>query len=290
MADFKIVTETNADMSQQMVDELGIHAIPMRFVQEEVEYENYADGRQLAFGEFYKKLRAGSMSTTSQISMDQYRKEITPYLEQGLDILHIGFSSALSGSFNTCCITAKDLMEEYPGRKIILVDTLCISMGLGLLVNYAVQQKNNGKTMEEIEQWVLNNRDSFSHWFTVDDLAHLKRGGRLSGSAALFGTMLNIKPVLTINDGKLEPVDKVRGRRQSLDYIIEKAKSGAVNPKDYMVCVLHADALDDAKYVADKLKKELKPKDVLINFVGPVIGGHAGPGTIAIIFINKELV
>ncbi len=290
MANYKIVTETNADMTQQMVDELDIHAIPMRFVQEGVEYENYADGRQLAFSEFYTKLRAGNMSTTTQISMDQYRNEITPYLEQGLDILHIGFSSALSGSFNTCCITAKELMEEYPERKIILVDTLCMSMGLGLLVNYAVQQKNSGKTMEEVEAFVLNNRDAFQHWFTVDDLAHLKRGGRLSGSAALFGTMLNIKPILTLKEGKLEPVDKVRGRRQSLDYIIEKAKREAVNPKDYLMCVLHADAIEDAKYVADKLKKEVKPKEVLINFVGPVIGGHAGPGTIAVIFINKELV
>ncbi len=278
-------------MSPEMIEELGIHTIPMRFMQEGVEYENYADGRQLAFTEFYKKLREGHMSTTTQISMDQYRNEVTPFLEQGLDILHLSFSSGLSGSYNTSCIAAQELMEEYPERKIIIVDTLCMSMGLGLLVYYAAQEKNKGKSMQEVADWVERNRGSFQHWFTVDDLSHLKRGGRLSGSAALFGTMLNIKPILRLNEeGKIEPVSKIRGRRQSLDELFNKVKNEAYNQKEYAICILHADAIDDAKHLETKIKKELGAKNLYINYVGPVIGGHAGPGTIAVIYINKELV
>ncbi len=289
MSQYKIITETNADFSQEMINNLDVHAIPMRFIQEDVEYENYADGRQLAFADFYTKLRDGKMSTTNQISMDQYRREVTPFLEQGLDILHICFSSGLSGSYNTCCITANELMEEYPGRKIVIVDSLCASMGLGLLVYYAVQQKNSGKTLEEVAQWATNNRENIKHWFTVDDLTHLKRGGRVSSTSALVGTMLNIKPILNVQDGKLVSVDKARGRRKSLDMLFEQVKKEAYKPEEYIMSVVHADSLEDASYLQERFEKELGFKEVLVNFIGPVIGGHAGPGAIAVLFVGKEL-
>ncbi len=288
MNNYKIVIDTNSDIPQHMIDELCVHAIPMRFVLDGVEYENYADGRKYPFDEFYKKLRSGSISTTNQISFTQFFDEIKPILDEGLDVLYLSFSSGLSGSYNTCCLAAKELLEEYPERKIIVVDTLAASMGEGLIAYYAVQEKNKGKTMEEVAKWVEDNRLKVTHNVVVDDLNHLKRGGRLSGSSAFFGTMLNIKPLLHItNEGKLVPIEKIRGRRQSLDTLVSMAKNDIKNPSESIVFLSHADCEEEAQYIVDKIKSEVGVKEVVMNFIGPVVGGHAGPGTIAIFYMSN---
>ncbi len=291
MAQYKILTDTNIDLSAQMTQELDIHAICMRFVMGEKEYENYADGRQMAFKDYYVRLRGGETSTTNQISMEQFKQAAVPYLQQGIDVLHLSFSSGLSGSYNTCCIAAQDLKEEFPDRKIIVVDTLGASMGQGLVVWHAVQEKNKGKTIDEVAKWVQDNRLAISSWFTVNDLNHLKRGGRLSGSAALLGTMLDIKPILTVTDeGKLVSSDKVRGRRKSLDALVQKMQETAYDPENNVVFISHADCEEDANYVKQKIEEELKTKQVYVNFIGPVIGGHSGPGAVALFFASKKFV
>ncbi len=289
MSNYKIVTETNTDLSQKAIDDLNIHAIPMLFTQCDKEYKNYADGRELNHLEFYDRLKEGHMTTTAQISMEQFRKEICPYLDAGLDVLYIGFSSALSGTFSTCSIAAHDLREEYPERKIIMIDTLSVSMGEGLLVYYAALMQKEGKSIEEVEKWVLDNRLKVAHWFTVEDLFHLKRGGRLSGASAAIGTVMGIKPILYIaDDGKLVPNSKVRGRKQSLDVLVDKVLQKAENINDQVIFISHANCEEDAKYIENKIKYEAVPKDIVINLIGPVIGGHAGQGAIAVFYLAKS--
>ncbi len=286
---YKIITETNTDLPQNIIDELDVHAIPMLFTQCDKEYKNYADGRELNHFEFYEKLAQGHMSTTAQISMDTFANEVKPYLDAGLDIIYIAFSSSLSGTFSTCNIAAQELREEYPERKIILVDTLSASMGEGMLVYYAAKMQKEGKSIEEVEQWVLENRLKLAHWFSVEDLHHLKRGGRLSGASAAIGTVMNIKPILYINDeGKLVPNGKVRGRKQSLDELANKVIENAVDIENEYVFICHANCEDDAKYIANKIKYETKPKETIINMIGPVIGGHAGQGAVAVFFFAKS--
>ncbi len=289
MSNYKIITETNTDLPQKIIDELDVHAIPMIFTQCDKEYKNYADGRELDHLEFYERLKEGHMTTTAQISMEMFRQEVCPYLDKGIDILYIAFSSALSGTYSTCSVAAQDLREEYPERKIILVDTLSVSMGEGLLVYYAALMQKEGKSIEEVADWVSENRLKVAHWFTVLDLFHLKRGGRLSGASAAIGTVMGIKPVLYIDDeGKLTPNSKVRGRKQSLDILVDKVLKCADNLKDQVIFISHANCEEDAKYIESKIKYEAVPKDVIINMIGPVIGGHAGQGAIAVFYLANS--
>lgn len=289
MNPYKIITDSTTDLSPSMVDALDLHVIPMHFTVDGCDYLNTPDEKQLSSHDFYALLRSGKSSTTAQINGEVFKDELRPYLSQGLDVIYLGFSSGLSGTFNSARLAAEELAEEFPDRKVLSVDTLSASMGEGLLVWHAVQQKRAGLDIDALAAWVEENRLHLAHWFTVDDLNHLKRGGRVSGAAALVGTMLNIKPVLHVDDeGHLIPVSKVRGRRNSLEELVNHMKETAVDPASQTVFISHGDAPQDAEYVAKLVRERLGVTQIFINPIGPVVGTHSGPGTVALFFLATK--
>ncbi|MBQ2668089.1 MAG: DegV family protein [Clostridia bacterium] len=286
---YRIVTDSTIDLTQKMIAELELTVGTLKFTIEGDTYEDRSDKSELPTPKFYNMLREGKMSITTQINTEEFTDLFEPILAAGEDILYIGFSSGLSGTYQSACIAAEDLREKYPERKLYTVDSLSASMGQGLLVYHAVQLKKNGTDIDTLYQWLLDNRLSLCHWFTVNDLNHLKRGGRVSAATALVGTVLGIKPVLHVDDeGHLINVAKARGRKASLDMLVQKMEESAIDPDKQTIFISHGDCLDDAKYVADKVRAKFGTKKIEINFVGPVIGGHSGPGTIALFFIGKQ--
>ena len=224
-----------------------------------------------------------------QVNPEQAKSYFEQYLKDGIEVLYLAFSSGLSGSYNSAIIAAEELKESYPDLRVAVIDTLCASLGQGLLTHYAVTMKEAGKSLDEIASWVEENKLHLCHMFTVDDLNHLKRGGRVSSAAALFGPMLSIKPVLHVDDqGRLIPVSKARGRKASLLALVDHMEQTAVNPKDQTVFISHGDCLEDAKFVAEEIRRRLGTEDIRINYIGPVIGNHAGPGTVALFFLGTE--
>lgn len=291
MKDYKIITDSNCDLTPALIEELDVQVIPMEFVIGEKVYRNYPDERDMSTKEFYSRIRSGETSTTNQINTATFLDVFTPLLDAGQDIFYLAFSSGLSGTYNSACMAAEELRGRYPERTVLVVDTLAASMGEGLLVYYAVQQKRAGLSMQELEQWVIDHRNHLAHWFTVDDLNHLKRGGRVSSTAAFFGTMLGIKPVLHVDDeGHLIPVEKVRGRRQSLDALVRHMGKTAQLEHAKTVFLSHGDAQQDIDYVAAQVREKFPGTKIYINMIGPVIGAHSGPGTIALFFMadNKD--
>ena len=234
-------------------------------------------------------LRGGAMSTTSQINVETFREVAGKMARDGFDVLYVGFSSGLSGTFNSARIAFEDLSAEYPEHKFLAVDSLCASMGEGLLVYHAAQQQKAGRSIEETARWLEENKLHLAHWFTVDDLNHLKRGGRVSGAAAFFGTMLNIKPVLHVDDaGHLIPMEKVRGRKASLKALIDKIAELGIEPSEQVMFICHADCEVEARAVAEEMKARYGVKEVYINYIGPVIGSHTGPNTMGIFFVGTK--
>ena len=218
MREYKILTDSTTDLSPQLVAQTGVTVLPMTYTIGEKSYRNDPEETDLSSGDFYDMLRGGAMSTTSPINVETFREVAGKMARDGFHVLYVGFSSGLSGTFNSARIAFEDLSAEYPEHKFLAVDSLCASMGEGLLVYHAAQQQKAGRSIEETARWLEENKLHLAHWFTVDDLNHLKRGGRVSGAAAFFGTMLNIKPVLHVDDaGHLIPMEKVRGRKASLD-------------------------------------------------------------------------
>lgn len=289
MANYVLITDSTTDLPPAMIEQLDIRVIPLEFHIGNRTYLNVADGSTLPFHDFYDLLRSGESSSTSQINLVVFQERFEELLKQGQDILYLAFSSGLSGTYNAACIAAKDLLEKYPERKIVVVDSLAASMGEGLLAYYAATMRKEGKGLEEVAAWLEENKLKLCHWFTVDDLNHLKRGGRVSSTVAFVGTLLGIKPVLHVDDeGHLIPVSKVRGRRQSLDALVTKMQETCVNPKDQMIFISHGDALEDAQYVANQVREKMNIADLKINFIGPVIGSHSGPGTIALFFLGSK--
>ena len=265
-----------------------MRVIPMTFNMAGKDYKNYPDNREMSAHDFYEKLRAGGMSTTSQINQATFMDTFSPVLEEGKDVLYIGFSSGLSGTFHSATLAAEELEEKYPGRKVTVIDTLQASMGQGLAVYYAARQMQEGRSVEEIAAWFSENRLKVCAWFTVDDLMFLKRGGRLSGAAAVAGTLLGIKPVLHVNDeGKLIPMEKVRGRRASLDALVKHIKASELPLSQQVIFVSHGDCAEDAQYVIDAVKA-LGVARIEVNHIGPVIGAHSGPGTVAVFFLANK--
>lgn len=286
---YKIVTDSNIDMSQKMIADLDLSVGLMKFTIEGKTYTDQSDKSELPTPTFYNMLREGKTSTTTQINTDEFEKLFEPILQNGEDILYIGFSSGLSGTYQSACIAADELREKYPERKLYTVDSLSASMGQGLLVYHAAMLKKNGTDIDTLYTWLKDNLLKMCHWFTVDDLNHLKRGGRVSAATALVGTMLGIKPVLHVDDeGHLINVAKARGRKASLDMLVQKMEESAIDPEKQVIFISHGDCLNDAKYVADKIRAKFGTKKIEINFVGPVIGGHAGPGVVALFFFGKQ--
>lgn len=286
---YRIITDSTGDLTPELVRELDLTVIPMEFTVDGKSYHNYPDGHEMSAKAFYDLLRSGKTSTTAQINSQEFVEWADPMLQAGEDLLYIAFSSGLSGTCQSALLAKQELSEKYPDRKIYVADSLCASMGEGLLVYYAAKMQQEGKSIDEVYQWVQDNKLHLCHWFTVDDLNHLKRGGRVSPAAALFGTMLGIKPVLHVDDaGHLIPVAKIRGRRQSLDALVSHMEDTVTAPENQVIFISHGDCLEDAQYVADKIRSKWNVKDIVLNEIGPVIGTHSGPGTVALFFLGTK--
>lgn len=289
MSDYVIITDSSCDLPQNLADDLGIIIVPLMFTIGGKEYANYLDGREMLPAAFYQKIREGLSATTSAINMNTYLELMEPILQNGKDILYLAFSSGLSNTCNASMLATKELAEKYPDRKVYAVDSLAASMGEGLLAYHAAMLRKAGKGIDEVRAWLQNNRLRLCHWFTVDDLNHLKRGGRVSATTALLGTMLGIKPVLHVDDeGHLINMGKVRGRQAALTALVDHMEQTVENPEEQMIFISHGDSAEDAHKVADMVRKRMKVKDITVNYIGPVIGAHSGPGTIALFFLGSH--
>ena len=286
---YKIVSEATLDLTNAVIEEYDIQVIPMELQLGGDSYRYHPNEEAITCKEFYEKLRSGADATTSQINPMVYKEFLKPLLEAGNDILYIAFSSGLSGTYNTGRMMIEELKEKYPERKIECVDSLSASIGEGLTVLYAARMRKEGASFEEVTTWVKENCTKACHWFTVDDLFHLKRGGRLSTVEAAVGTVLRVKPVLSIDaEGKLTVVAKVRGLRKGLDYLKERLVQDAINAKEQTVVIGHADNAEVAETLKDMLMSEGLVKDILISNIGPVIGTHTGSGMVALTFFGEN--
>ena len=289
MNDYVLLTDSSADLTDALVKELGVEVLPLSFTMRNKTYRNWPDNREIDPKDFYRQLREGEMATTSAVNVSDFTETIEPHLKAGRDVLVVAFSSGLSATCHSAQIAAQELSEQYPERKVYVVDSLCASLGQGLLVWYAARMKNEGRGIGAVRDWLEENKLHLCHWFTVDDLFFLQRGGRVSGTVAIFGTLLNVKPVMHMdNEGRLIFVTKVRGRKRSLDALVERLDQTAINPSEQSIFITHGDCLEDAQYVAKKIEEKYHPKEIVINWVDPVIGAHSGPGTVALFFLGTE--
>ena len=288
MRDFVIMTDSCCDLTAELADELGVVVLPLSVLIGEESFKNYPDGRDIGFKDFYDRIRDGAMPTTSAVSVGDFEDAMRPILADGRDVLYLGFSSGLSTTYQSACIAAESLKEEFPEGRVLCVDSLAASLGQGMLVYLCAQQKKAGKTLDEVHAYAMATRLHVSHWFTVDDLNHLKRGGRVSAATALVGTMLAIKPVLHVeNEGHLINVGKARGRKASLKAVVDEMEKTLMD-KSSPVFISHGDCEEDARFVAEEIKTRLGMETQVINYVGPVIGAHTGCGVIALFFVGKE--
>lgn len=287
MSDYVIYTDSACDINPETLKEWGVEFVELSFMfqGEDKNYLNF----DMPSDEFYQRMRNGEVAKTSAINITTFKEAFEVILKEGKDLLYIGFSSGLSNTYNVSSIAVEELKEKYPERKIIAVDTLSASAGMGLLVYLTVQKKAQGASIEEAAQFVLDNRLNLCHWFTVDDLVYLKRGGRVSPTVAFVGGLLGIKPVMHMdNEGKLINMFKVRGRKAALQAIADKYGELSLTPNEGTVFISHGDCIDDAKALADIVKKTYKVEVKLFADIGPVIGAHSGPGTLALFFLGKE--
>lgn len=289
MRDYVIITDSTTDLPVEIIKECGITVAPLGFGFEDEQYLNLPDHSQLGIKEFYERIKKGERSTTTLINANTFKEYFEAALQNGNDILYLGFSSALSGTYGSSLVAKDELLEKYEDARIECIDTLAASLGEGLLVYYSVKMKQEGKSLDEVKQWVLDNRLNLCHWFTVDDLNHLKRGGRINAMTATIGTALGVKPILHVdNEGRLIPDSNVRGRKKSINALLEHMEATCINPKEHSVFISHADCLEDAEYLGNMIKEKLNVKEVLINYIGPVIGSHTGQGALALFFFGKE--
>lgn len=287
MKNFIITTDTTSDLPADYVRK---HQLGMMSLTYTINDSTYTWENPLPVNEFYDYMRAGSLPTTSQVNPEEAKALFESILTaQDTDILHIAFSSGLSGSYNSARIAAAELMEIYPNRRILVVDSLCASLGEGLLVHKAVTLREQGSSIEETAAWLEENKLHLAHMFTVDDLYHLYRGGRVSKTAAVVGSMINIKPILHVdNEGHLVPLSKVRGRKKSLIALVDAMEKqiGSWSDKNDLIFISHGDCIVDAQFVADLVQKRFGYNSFLINHVGPTIGAHTGPGVVALFFMG----
>lgn len=286
---YKIITDSCANLTDSQIEEYGVEVISLKYYIEGQEFESYIKGEETDYAETYRLLREKAMITTSLVSREDCDNIIKPVLESGEDVLIIAFSSGLSGTYQNIMLAAEDYRELYPERKIMVVDSLCASLGEGMAVHYAAKLKKEGKTMEEVAQWLEDNKLNICHIFTIDDLFFLKRGGRLSGASAVFGTLLGIKPLLHMaDDGKLYVTGKARGRAATLEHLISSLGERGTDIENQDIFIVHGDCEEDAKFIASEVKKRYKVKNTVYNMIDPVIAAHAGPGTLAIFFLGTE--
>lgn len=289
MNKYIILTDSCIDLPSRMAEEMELMVVPLSLIIDDVNYYNYLDEREITFKNFYQLLREGKTTQTSQVNPQRFIEIMEPILVSGYDILSISFSSALSGTYNSSAIAKNDLLEKYPERKIITIDSLCASMGQGLLLTYAAKLKKEGHSLDDVAKWVEENKTNLCHLFTVGDLNHLRRGGRLSYAKAILGTILKIKPLLHVNkEGKLVQTGATRGRKSSLIKMVERMEKTIINPKEQTIYISHGDCLDEIIELKQIIMERLPVKDVIINYVGPVIGSHSGINTVAIFYLGTD--
>lgn len=289
---FEMVTDSCCNLTEEMIDRYGLHVLPLTFMADgdDTVYQSYLKGQKTDLSQFYKMMRDGKVFRTSLPNLGDTETLFRSLLDAGRDILYLGFSSGLSGTYEATELLAKQLREEYPDRKIYAVDTLAASGGEGLLVWHACQHAEAGEDIDAVRDWVEDNKLNLAHWFTVDDLMFLWRGGRVSKTSAWAGTLLNIKPVLHVDDeGHLIPMEKVRGRKKSLQGLLKHMEETGTQPiSEQMVFINHGDCLDEANWLADQIREKLGVKNIVVNYVDPVIGSHSGPGTMALFFLASS--
>lgn len=289
MSNYIISTDNTTDLPKEYIKE---HPLPLLYMPCILNGETFDANHELPAKDFYQALRDGALPTTTQINPTIAKNAFLELMEtHNCDILHLAFSSGLSGTYNSCRLAAEELEEENAPHKVIVIDTLCASMGEGLLVHKALENQKNGMSLEENAKWVEEHKLNLVHVFTVDDLNHLHRGGRVSKTAAVVGTMINLKPILHVdNEGHLIPISKSRGRKKSLIALLDymEAHMGSYRNENDIVFISHGDALEDAQYVAEEIEKRFGISNFLINHIGPTIGTHSGPGTIALFFLGEE--
>lgn len=287
---YQIVTDSSCNLPEELIDKLELEILPLVFMIDGTLHQSYLKGQVTDLSQFYAMMRDGKVITTSLPNLSETEKLFDRIFASGKDILYIGFSSALSGTYEGMCNVGNTLAERYPDRCFASVDTRAASVGQGLIAYYAAKLKQEGKSLEEVQQWVVDNRLNLAHWFTVDDLMYLYRGGRVSKSAAFAGSLLNIKPVLHVdNEGRLIPMEKARGRKKSIQTLVKHMEKTATQPvKDQLIGISHGDCLEDAEYLQELIAEKFGATNILLNYIDPVIGAHSGPGTLALFFLASE--
>lgn len=288
MRDFIVTVNSTVDLPYEWLQERNIPIVPLSYTMDGATYEDYSK-ESLTSKKFFENLRAGIMATTSQVNPEGAKDILEPYVKEGKDILHLAFSSGLSGTCNSMRIAAEELREEYPEAKIIVIDTLCACMGEGLLLYYTLKKKEEGLNIEEVAEWVEENKLHVCHDVTVDDLNHLYRGGRISRATAVVGSMVKIKPIIHMDEeGRLQVVGKERGRKKSLNHIVDMAVEQSQEWKNDLIMITHGDCIEDAEYVAERVREKMGVNEIIINNIGSVIGSHTGPGVVAVFCMGNK--
>lgn len=284
MGNFIITTDTTSDLPEEYLKENSLNTLPLYY---NFNGTVYGGDNNLDSKIFYDMMRGGAMPTTMAANPESAGELFSLLIDQGYDILHIAFSSGLSSSYSAAATAAREICDERPEAKIIVIDSLSASLGEGLLVHKASQMKNSGKSIDEVADWVEKNKLHLCHLFTVNDLHHLHRGGRVSKTTAIIGTLINVKPVLHVdNDGHLVPLNNVRGRKKALVALVDQMEARVKGYDNDIVFISHGDCIDDATYVAELIKERFDIDNSLINYVSPTIGAHSGPGTVALFFMG----
>ena len=284
---FEIVTDSCCNLTEDMIDELGVHILPLTFIIDGEQYQSYLKGERTDLKQFFTMMREGKLITTSLPNIGDTEKLMRELLGKGQDLLFLGFSSALSGTYQATSALMAQLAEEFPERKLVAIDTLAASAGQGMIVYYAAKRRASGEGIDAVAEWVRESIPRAAHWFTVDDLMFLLRGGRVSKTAAFAGTVLNIKPVLHVDDeGRLIPVGKVRGRKKSIQALMKHMRETASSMEGQTVFITHGDCIEDVEYLSGLIREEYgDDTEIVVNYIDPVIGAHAGPGTLALFFM-----
>lgn len=289
MHNFVIVTDSCCDLPASLAEEMGLSVINLSVLVGDKTYTNHLDWREISGSAFYDLLRDKNTSSSSAPSIGDFVQVMEPILQAGKDILYLGFSSALSSTYSTGALAAQELTEQYPDRKILCVDSLCASLGQGLFVRLVWEKQQAGASLEEAHAFAVDLVPHLCHWFTVNDLFFLQRGGRVSKATAVAGSVLQIKPVMHVDDeGRLTKIGTVRGRKGSIAALKDKLKEAITNPEEQTIYISHGDCEEEARYLADLIAKEVPVKGFVFNHVGPVIGSHSGPGTIALFHVGKQ--
>ncbi|MGI6497309.1 MAG: DegV family protein [Oscillospiraceae bacterium] len=287
--DYVIITDATSDMSLPFIAQYQIEVIPMPFIIGEQEYTHYADGREMSLAAFYTRLRSGEVAGTAQINVATYLASFEHTLQKGLDLIYVCFSSGLSGMIQSANVAIAELKERYPERTIYCVDSLCASVGQGMLVSLAALQKEAGLDIHQLYQWLELKKLHLCHWFTVDDLHFLHRGGRVSKASAVAGSVLQIKPILHVDDdGHLIMMEKARGRAKALETLIKHMKEDAVDLERQTIFIGHGDDAQRGEKLAKMIRDTVQVKGIEVLPIGPVIGAHSGPGTIALFYIGQK--